>query len=101
MKEFWDYTWTLRSLDNWETYTWSVKAFAEWKQRLFWEYQKQYGRKFKEDFPTKASREAVYKRLLWFSSVDVFWTGRNIYDVAITQEVYDNAQKVAHIIGLR
>lgn len=101
MREVEDYTWTLRTLANGETYTWSVKAFAEWKQRLFWEYEKQYGRKFKEDFPTKKQREAVYKKLLWFNSVDVFWTGREIYDIWIEKEMYDNAEKIALILRVK
>lgn len=94
-----NYTGTLKILDNGEGYTWSVKAFTQWKEKMFWEYLKQYGRKFKDDFPTKHQREIIYKKLLGFTNIDIFWTGRDIYDIPISQELYKNAKRVSEIIA--
>lgn len=101
MEEKIQYTWSLKTTWTWEIYTWSVKSFKEWKNRLYSEYFSMHWRRFKEDFPSKEQREFVYKRLLWFSSVDVFWTWRDGFWVVICQEVYENAKRVSDIISNR
>lgn len=92
------YTWSLRE-ENWETYTWSVKAFKSFKKELQRKYFEVFNKNLKEDFPSKLQREVLYKKILWFNNIDIFENWNHFKDIIIDESRYQNVLKVLEIIN--
>ena len=92
------YTWSLREEDG-ETYTWSVKAFKSFKKELQRKYFEVFNRSLKQDFPIKIEREALYKKILWFSNIDIFENWNHFKKVIFDEVKYQNVLKVLEIIN--
>ena len=68
----WAITWSIRHRENWDSYTWSFKAFESWKRDFLKAYQEKTWQSFRVDVPSSGDREAIYKRVFSMEWIDVF-----------------------------
>ncbi len=93
-----EYTWSLKQ--SWQSktlFSWSFKAFKDWKKIFFEEYYNTYGTSFKKDFPDKSERQRIYEFLLWVEWSKVFHDG-DVRNYVIDSKVKNISERVRKIL---